>query len=531
MLLLSLPFDILIRLLSIVEGSSLLKCREVCKTFAALIETDIGLQYKLELYRSGMLNNSSEKHAGVSFRQRLDLLKQLHSLRQTWSVTWPEGLIPGTRSTANIEDWSWEYTSKILACLTVDSEVCLYEFFGLSSTIPYRHRVVHPQPQFGLTQGLYLDPRQDLLIVMDSLDNLWGTELRVHVLSLSDGLPHPQANKPIIEVHNLFYDASGLFQSQIYGNLLAVGVVQDNLPTGNIGIINWITGELIETIPGYAYMFLDGQHILLAHLNDALSRVELRVHVITGHSDGSRPLLVLPMPIPYRDYSLRLGIDQHQDDALTTTSNPTNMGDLDTNRYPFIANPALNMVALSLSTSSRGPSPIQIICAFPLSSILTLLPAPDYTSYSEAHTTPIEIPWGSWAQCTFTWPTILVGPKMCLSISGNRIAISQAYENEPDTDTDNTCTVSIYRFHPEWFTQQRMTPQNSNFLGGDLDKPSSGLELDDVVADIGMDMDNIVTLPLPKPEQVMTTGEVRQIWMDDDLLVMALPEGIQFVRA
>ena len=70
---------------------------------------------------------------------------------------------------ANIEDSSWEYTAKAIGCLTVNSDVLIYDFLELElpPTIPYRHTVVHPQVPIGLIQGFYLDPAQDLLIIQD----------------------------------------------------------------------------------------------------------------------------------------------------------------------------------------------------------------------------------------------------------------------------------------------------------------------------------------------------------------------------
>ncbi|TFK61883.1 hypothetical protein BDN72DRAFT_849285 [Pluteus cervinus] len=485
--LLSLPFDILIKLLSDVNGESLLRCREVCTTFSTLIRNDVRLQYKLKLHRSGMVDNSSGQYAGIAISQRLDLLNQLISRRQRWSLAWPEGLIPGTQSMADIEDWSWEYTSKVLACLTMHSDVGLFDLLDSESTIPYHHRIMHPGPQIGMTQGLYLDPGQDLLIVMDTIDNQGGTRLRLHVLSLQDGSRHPGATSPLIEMNNFFGTASGFFESRIYGHLFAVGILQDTAAEQQIAIIDWTTGELMGVIKGYAYMFLDSQHILLGCLNHKLARVELRIHVV----GGSQPIVVLPFPI-FTPYFLSFGRDLRE---------PTNAQ----NQYPFTADPELRIVTFSL----RGPppDPCQIICTFPALSIKAIL-------RSQKHHTsevPIEIPWGSWPQCTFLWPTKL--PHMC--VSGSRIAIF-------NTD-EATQTVSIYRFHPQWF-REPMTLRN-------LRDDNQDSRLDGYLAHVPSDASSIMTLPLPKPEQVVTTGSVKQVWMDEDLLLMVLPEGIQFIRA
>ncbi|TFK61623.1 hypothetical protein BDN72DRAFT_965053 [Pluteus cervinus] len=487
----SLPLDVLIHLFSIVDGESLLKCREVCRTFSTLISNDIGLQYKLELYHSGMINDPT-KYSKISTNQRLESLRTFLSRPQRWAETWPEETILGTEGIGNFLEWLWVYDSKLLACLTTAFHLRCFEFGPPGSVVPYRQWDVTPEPHLHRPKSLSIDQKQDLLVLADSVGVFGASLLRIHILSLSGGSPHPNAMKPFIEIRKYVENGFTLsLESRIYENLLAIGISQAFISQAmEIAIFDWTTGERLGVILGSEYMFFDTQHILLGRPHPEQNHGVLEIHSI----GRSQPLIVLLLGVP-RPLHLLFG------------KNTSARGVSD--QYSFTSDPDLTMITCSLRYHSTET---QILCIFPAFVIRNLLEESCQNNDDDTSETPMEIPWGTWPQCTFIWP--VHSQRAPIYTAGNRVASSHHNKDEEET-------LMIYQFHPRWIRH----PMTFRDLG--QDNLHSGLDS----APVLYGMERIETVPLPKPEMVITTGRVDKVWMDDGLLVVVQPAGVTFARA
>ncbi|TFK64815.1 hypothetical protein BDN72DRAFT_861105 [Pluteus cervinus] len=418
----SLPLDVFTYVLSGLDGHSLTKCRE----------------YKLKLYRSGMLHNHSRTYSNTPIPQCLHLLNQVNQRRETWSKSWPEQSIHGTQMT-NASPYSlWTYQSHVIAYLTINLDVVVLEFLGSQN------------------------PTRDLLL---------------HILSLTDGRYHPDATSHSIKLHHVLETNSLIEKVASYDDLMAVHYVNRSV-VDEIAIFNWKTGQLITVLLGTHYIFLDSKHILICQriVTSSSARNEIRVHTI------ERPQAILIMLFP----SFHLNSWHISSGSQTSPDN--------TPRYPFSSDPALNMITIPLQ--SRGYHPCRAFLTFPAFVIHDLLANLPNDNLSQS---PLEIPWGSWPQCMFIWPT----KRTQVYVSGSRIAISHV-------DATGRKTV-IYRFHPEWF-KRSMTPRDLA-----QDNANSGI----APAPVPSGCHAVTTLPLPPPEQVVMTEHGDYLWMDEDLLVTA----------
>ncbi|TFK61884.1 hypothetical protein BDN72DRAFT_849286 [Pluteus cervinus] len=487
--LLSLPFDVLSLLLSVLSGESLSKCKEVCKTLSTLIEKDTRLQYHLELYRLSLIDEP-RRCVGVPTSKRLESIRALCSRRLRWRETWPEGSIPGTQVTTGLQDWTWDYSSKTLAGFIRDSSIGVWTFTG-ESPIPYRKRVVDLQLQPGIHKRLYVDPMQDLLIVMDAVYLLGGPAIRIYFQSLVDGATHPLALQRFTDVKDTFAIALGYSKARIYGKLLAICIrsYMHNTSGDRILIVDWMEGKVLSTISGHACMFLDSQHLLVALTNGTSNGIEVHVHAI----GREQPLLILPLP-KSRHQHCDFGRDIKEDSTPPFDN------------YPCRVDPACTMIAISLAGPVYDLS--QVICTFPALVINELL-SQQYGINSTSAPKTLMIPWGSWPQCIFAWPTRLPS----ISVSGSRIALTHV--------STNHWMVAIYQFHPSWFRK----PLTVRDLG--TDNLISGVD----IASLPDEM-RVETLPLPQHEQVITTSEVvKHVWMEQDLLITVSREGVQYASA
>ncbi|KAI0055776.1 hypothetical protein BV25DRAFT_1722855 [Artomyces pyxidatus] len=71
---LSLPNEILLRILENLEYKDVLTCRETCRTMDSMITTFVPLQYTIELAACGMLDGEGGPHT-LDVHERLKLLK------------------------------------------------------------------------------------------------------------------------------------------------------------------------------------------------------------------------------------------------------------------------------------------------------------------------------------------------------------------------------------------------------------------------------------------------------------------------
>ncbi|TFK62610.1 hypothetical protein BDN72DRAFT_383750 [Pluteus cervinus] len=70
----TLPPGIITRLLRCLDGRTLLECRQVCCLWSKIIADDTDLQYTVELYNSGMMDQT-QLFPDLSTAERLDKLR------------------------------------------------------------------------------------------------------------------------------------------------------------------------------------------------------------------------------------------------------------------------------------------------------------------------------------------------------------------------------------------------------------------------------------------------------------------------
>ncbi|TFY70926.1 hypothetical protein EVG20_g2079 [Dentipellis fragilis] len=257
--LLSIPPEIIHRILEYLDDHSLVVCQQVCHKFRSIVRRSSALQYQLQLAASGAHDGPK---GPLSAAERLDTLRR-------YNDAWRQF------------EWTKSTSERI-------SAGGLYELYGnvLAQSLE-RHRITFkqlPSEIRGIQERNWelkfdfhirdfgIDPAQDALFVFQT-HNLDGI-CRIHIRSLSTGEVHPLAERisGILEYPIASADLS--FTIQPHRDYIGVIIEPTENEVENLFIIwNWKTGVVEMRLAGMdvaSFSFLDEDHVMVASLSGRL---------------------------------------------------------------------------------------------------------------------------------------------------------------------------------------------------------------------------------------------------------------------
>ncbi|TFK90491.1 hypothetical protein K466DRAFT_660763 [Polyporus arcularius HHB13444] len=214
-----LPHDVLVRILLLCEVGDLFACKQVCRRLFELVDSDVYLQYKIELTINGMVDVSGPALSpGVPVVERLEKLRahgervrsgQYKDSGSTYS--WP--LWPVVPSMPK-DDWkafpafgsSTSYV--VVKPQQQEISVCAPPLQDGDAGMRHWNISLTKFPALGAIVGVFLDLAQDLLIVAQSTPD--NREVYAYVRSFTKpGQPHPAAAGPILATRPLVRNDPG----------------------------------------------------------------------------------------------------------------------------------------------------------------------------------------------------------------------------------------------------------------------------------------------------------------------------------
>ncbi|KAI0752690.1 hypothetical protein C8Q80DRAFT_1217173 [Daedaleopsis nitida] len=248
-LLLSLPLELLIAVLTNLDWRDLLRCRQVCMFFKDYVDHDVTAQYKIELAVAGM------EDGPPSILTPSDRLSILRERQKAWrSLKWKS-----RQEYPMLGGNVWELYGGMLA--QADREGLL-----TVTQLPSKQWKI---PDMGIAvRDFSMDPAQDLLIIVENVRADHVLHCRVHLRSLQTGAVHPAAKGGILE-HTPLRIGHDSYTIQTSENLLGLLVEGDE--ERELLIWDWQTGALRMHIKGPeipAFAFLSSRYILLPNYPD-----------------------------------------------------------------------------------------------------------------------------------------------------------------------------------------------------------------------------------------------------------------------
>ncbi|PPQ62966.1 hypothetical protein CVT24_006072 [Panaeolus cyanescens] len=279
----TLPIEVLLRILEVLDTRSLLRCMRVSSSVKKLIAQTTSLQLKIELtkarLREGPRLGDDESSASSSRLERLK--KHQHAWKNfKWSR---EITIPIQRGGL------WELYGGVLAQNTQDDTFIFHQLPSDLRSIP--HETWQIETNFGFrVRDFGMDPAQDLFVLIEKPSSS-GAQFKVHLRSLKDGRVHPSALTSPIHIPPRQTSARpSSFSIQVAGDYL--GVLALSGAHGNeLTIWEWKTGKVKLNTYGQglkAFSFLSKEVVILATLRPSHRKAALElVNFQTAGSERS----------------------------------------------------------------------------------------------------------------------------------------------------------------------------------------------------------------------------------------------------
>ncbi|VDB82790.1 unnamed protein product [Peniophora sp. CBMAI 1063] len=245
-MLLDLPNEILVLVLSPLGFRDLVVCKSVCRTLNAVICDVLFLQYKLVLASYGLCDN---EFSVTAVKQRLQYAHLFNcALRD---IRW----IP--HFTFTFEGQRLDHPSSFAIFRDLKNPGTLSLIYSGSSLrgAPQRHWVIKAPPASVYTYTF--NPAEDLVI----LQTMDVPKSRHHLLTMSSGAQHPAASHPYLESETIGLDTT------TFGPYLFVPGTRDFHT-----LWNWKTGEMVTNIRChyYAVAFIDQDHLAIAAMTQGV---------------------------------------------------------------------------------------------------------------------------------------------------------------------------------------------------------------------------------------------------------------------
>ncbi|KAI1784355.1 hypothetical protein LXA43DRAFT_1186480 [Ganoderma leucocontextum] len=249
------PGDVLLAIFSSLDVCDLVSCRQVCWQFSQVIASDLSLQYRMALAFNGLVEPSaSESNMSLGLPERLEGVRKYEAKleRVKFSCTATQLL----DHTAGHLRWQpIASTSGSIAHIvtksTGDHMLSVYLPSSLSNgdiwqswDIPLDLPGIPVRPEC-----VAVDPLQDLLVVAETVRDIW--DLRICLLSLSSGgrASHPSATEPILK-YCTPSGSVGMILPQavtavrIFAQYVAVVAVGNDEEPEELLVWDWRTGSL-----------------------------------------------------------------------------------------------------------------------------------------------------------------------------------------------------------------------------------------------------------------------------------------------
>ncbi|KAF5355886.1 hypothetical protein D9756_004103 [Leucocoprinus leucothites] len=267
--LLTLPLELIDRVLCNLDLRSLLKCKGVCKKLKERVEHAKSIQYIMELDICGQeMNPNNDWSVADSFK----------SLRQYQSA-W-EQLEGPSESTSPIvvpmkNGGLWELYGGVLAQSDEDGR---FYFMRLPSTIRHiKQETWEIIPDIPDIRDFGMDPGQNLLVWITAPTPASPT-LSLHLRTLRTAEKHPHARHDIICHDQCTHDGRWHYSIKIMQDYIGLwaffrpwGDADPNLKRTNFLVWNWKEGQLeldISTPYTQSFTFASNRHVVLADRYD-----------------------------------------------------------------------------------------------------------------------------------------------------------------------------------------------------------------------------------------------------------------------
>ncbi|KAG2159693.1 uncharacterized protein EDB93DRAFT_1073686 [Suillus bovinus] len=236
----SLPVELIINIISLLDWRTILVCREVCRLFHSIVEEDRA-QYEIELAVSGMVDGPPST---FSTSDRLALLKER---KAAWeSLRWVE-----SQDFSMMQGHIWELYGNVFAQSSTPDVLHFRQ-------LPSKYRKIE-EKEWSVTLDMHvrdftMDPAQDLLVLIEEPTLLPNTNtttcsIRIHLRSLTTGDRHRLAPQPAILIHEL--DARNVratYTLRVCDNLLGIFFDYEREDADpELTVWDWTTGKVIFT--------------------------------------------------------------------------------------------------------------------------------------------------------------------------------------------------------------------------------------------------------------------------------------------
>ncbi|KZV86337.1 hypothetical protein EXIGLDRAFT_774734 [Exidia glandulosa HHB12029] len=298
----ALPYEIFARILAELPWKDILRAQTVSKIFRQVYESSSQLQYLVELGSCGLLPNSAQRISQSS----ADSLVHLDIWRATWRSLHPHAVdaveFDGVATFCDMVDGVFVLGRKsqnhltptefdIIDVVDTKSEERMLPSWTLEQAVPFVHMAI--------------DPAQDLLVGIQNditalpILSLHDSVYKMHVLSLSTGLPHPDAAHHVFPLSDYRMRRAESVRSDILGDFIAIHVCADStsLLSDQYTIFNWRTGvtHLLYKPPRdlFAAFRLLSQSLFLMASRERTSNTGphelfLSLHAFDEHASPSR---------------------------------------------------------------------------------------------------------------------------------------------------------------------------------------------------------------------------------------------------
>ncbi|KAH9937048.1 uncharacterized protein B0H18DRAFT_968898 [Fomitopsis serialis] len=224
-----LPTELVAHILADLDCIDLLRCREVCRMFDAVVEDSAVLQYKIELLKAGQEDN--HRLGILSAAERLQLLRK-------HQAAWASLDFSYQKSVPMLIGHTWELYGGVLAQGTDQSNLNFRQLPSALRSIEEKEWKIE-----GLgfeIRDFSMDPAQDLLVAIQMPDSPTSV-FHVHLRNMYTGAPHPAAPNPAVLTHQPD-GTQASYGIQISGDHIGIFVLSANEISNEVVIWNWKTG-------------------------------------------------------------------------------------------------------------------------------------------------------------------------------------------------------------------------------------------------------------------------------------------------